>query len=94
MTNLLNSQIPSNYNQIPARKLSKDAGRCANVVLPQSLPKFSVDDEMQKQDEFRKSAIQNMNAQQGKSKKNLLCKSAFILASIAGVLLLKKKNKI
>ena len=54
MSNILNSQISSNTNPIPAWKLGKEK-KSRLVQAPQQVYTFSIEDELKKTDEFRKS---------------------------------------
>lgn len=91
MSNLLNSQISSNTNPIPARKISQDkASRC--VQAPQSIYTYSIDKVLNEKDEFRKNVELSQYNQLYAKKRSTFPKLCVILAALTAYFTIKCKK--
>ena len=89
MSNNINTQNPTTANVIAAKKLKKNS---TPVQAAKSLPKYSLYSELQKNDEFRRSVISDIQKTQAReqSKKSKAPILKFILAT-ALVLFITRK---
>ena len=90
MSNILNSQISSDTNPIPAWKLGK-AKKSRLVQAPQQVYKYSIDDELKKKDEFRKNVTLAQADELYGRKSSTFPKICTVLAAITAYFIFKCK---
>jgi hypothetical protein len=91
MTNLLNTQISANNNPIGAKKLKNAQNSSGYIEAPQTMYRYSINQELKEKDEFRKQIVQQ-NYKSYHKKDNTMAKMTFILAAIAGFFALTTKK--
>ncbi len=91
MSTNINTQNPTTANVIAAKKLKKNSSSNA-VQAAKSLPKYSLYEELKKNDEFKKSVLSDFHLQQQKeqAQKNKLPLFKFTLAT-AFILFITRK---
>ena len=90
MSNILNSQISSDTNPIPAWKLGKEK-KSRLVQAPKQVYTYSIDDELKKKDEFRKSVTLAQADELYGRKKSVFPKICAVLAAVTAYFIFKCK---
>ena len=90
MSNILNSQISSDTNPIPAWKLGKEKN-ARLVQAPKQVYTYSIDDELKKADEFRKSVTVSQCDELYGRKSSTFPKICIALAAVTAYFIFKCK---
>jgi len=90
INNIINSQNQSSNNPAALNLFKKEKSRF--IEAPQSLPKYSVNAELRKQDEFRKEIKAQMAQQYNKKKPSAKVLFVALTAAIAAAVLNFKKK--
>ena len=90
MSNILNSQISYDNNPIPAWKLGKEKNSRL-VQAPQQVYTYSIDDELKKVDEFRKSVTISQSNELYGRKSSTFPKICVALAAVTAYFIFKCK---
>ena len=90
MSNILNSQISSDTNPIPAWNLRKQKSSRL-VQAPKTMYTYSIDDELRKSDEFRKNVTLAQNNELYNKKSSIFPKTCAILAAVTAYFMFKCK---
>ena len=93
MSNLLNATINYNDNILPARKL-KSSRSNGYIEAPQSIYKYSLNDELNEVENFRKESLYNSKQEEiskEKSKKRAVYTAGAVAALLGMIFFTKKK---
>ena len=90
MSNILNSQISTDTNPIPAWKLGKE-NKSRFVQAPQQVYTYSIDKELKKKDEFRRSVTLAQYDELNNKKKSSFPKICIALAAVTTYFMFKCK---